>query len=91
MRLEDFLVLIWLVHTEVREKLSAACNLAEKPFAGGIILLVLMKVLRQFANGLRENGNLHLRRPGIALVGLVLGNDFLLLDTLERHKMRGGT
>ena len=53
-----------------------------------MVFLMRLKMLRQFANPLTQDGDLHFRRPGIRPVGTVLVNDSGLLFNrmLLRHK-----
>lgn len=83
MRLDDLLVLIGLVHAKIIEKLAAVRDFAEESPAGGLVLLVFLKVLGEELNFLREDGDLHLRRTRILLMRAVLGDEFLLCGTLE--------
>ena len=86
---DHLLVLLRLIHTEVREELAALCNFGEESAAGGIILLVFLQMLRQERDFLREYRDLHMGRPRVLLVRLMLGNQRLFCFSLERHKRNG--
>jgi len=79
MLLEDPLVFLGLVHLEVREDLSTLCDLPKEPATSGMILLMLMEMLCEFTNLLREDGDLHLRRSRILIMKTVFRDEPLLL------------
>lgn len=85
MLLEHLLVLLRLVHAEVREQFAALGNLAEQSPAGGVILLVLLEVIREHRDFLRKNSDLNLRRARILFVELAIRDQLLFGAALERH------
>ena len=85
--LENLLVTFRLVHLEIREEFTAACDHRQESTASGIILLVFLQVLRHVVNLLCENTDLDLRRTGVLGVGLEFSNDFLLIGFLESHSV----
>src|SRR5690606_22854884 len=50
-----------------------------------VVVLVLLQVLGEVLDALREQRDLHLGRAGVARLGPVLGNDLLLRGSVERH------
>lgn len=79
MFLEDPLVFLGLVHSEIREDLATLRDLPKEPTTSGVILLVLMEVLCEFTDLLREDGDLHLRRSRVLIMEAVLGDEPLFL------------
>ena len=86
MLLKHGLIRLGLIHLQVREEFSALCDLAEQTAAGCVILLVLLEVLRQEIDLIREEGDLHVRRSGVLGVHAVLLDQFLLVFALEHKK-----
>lgn len=86
MLLQYRLVLLRLIHAEVIEELATLGDLAEKTTSCREILLMLGEVLAQEIDLLGENGNLHLRRPGVFVVCAMLGDETLLGGGLECHR-----
>lgn len=89
MRLQHFLVTLGLVHLEVIEELAALRDLAEETPAGGEVLLVFGQMLAQEIDLLGEDRDLHGGGTGVALVGLVLGDESFLGSALEGHGIEG--
>ena len=87
MRLQHLLVLLGLIHAEVREELSALGDLAEESAAGGVVLLVLLEMLREHRDLLCKKCDLHLGRTCVLGMCPVLGNESFLLCALESHTM----
>lgn len=84
-RLEHLLVLRRLVHLQVHEELAALRDHAEQSFAGVVVLLVFLKVLRHLVDAARENRNLYRCGARVLCVILMLLDQCLLLRALQRH------
>lgn len=89
MFLDHFLVLLRLIHAQVVQEVSAVRDFAKEAVARGVVLLVIMQVLRQVTDLIRQNGNLHGRRTGVLLMLTMLGDEFLFLRALEGHNEEG--
>lgn len=90
MRFQHFLVLLRLVHAQVHEELAALRDLPQKPPARRVIFLVLLQVLRQERNSLRQDRDLHLRGPGVLRVQTVFRNEIPLRRALDSHTLVQG-
>jgi len=77
--LNDFFVALGVVGLKVIEQATTPAHHHKKTAPGGMILLVGLEVLRQLANALAEDRNLHLWTSGICGVRAVLTNDALLM------------
>jgi len=86
MLLYHFLILRRLVHAEIVQEIAAVCHFAKQSAASGVIFLVTLKMLRESANFLGDNGNLHLWRTGVFRVCAIFCDNRFLLCALERHK-----
>ena len=86
MLLYHFLILIRLIHPEVIQEIAAVRHFAQKSASGRVIFLVTLKVLRESANFLGDNGNLHLRGAGVFRVRAIFCDNRFLLCALERHR-----
>lgn len=84
-RLDDLGVSLLIIHLEVGKKFSALCNHRKKTTSCGIILLVILKVLGDLINTLRENSDLHLWRTSVLSVCLEFIDNLLLVCFLEWH------
>ncbi len=89
MHLQDLLVLLRLVHLQVREKFAAASNHAEQTLAGAVIFLVVLQVLRKEVDLLCKKADLNLRGSRVLRVGAVLLDKFLLGGALQWHRSGG--
>ena len=90
MRLQRLLVILRLVHLEVREQAAALGDFAKQTIAAGLILLVVLQVLGQFDDFGRQNRDLHLGGARVFDVRAVLIDQLFLLRPLECHKTRIG-
>jgi hypothetical protein len=72
----DRLVAIHVGALQVIEQAPALTDHHQQSAAGAVILLVALKVFGQMVDPLREQSNLHIRRPRVALVQLKLLNRF---------------
>src|SRR5918911_2651743 len=63
---------------EVVEQPAPLADQQQQPAAAVVVVLVLLQVLGEVADALREQGHLHLGRAGVALLGAVLRDDLLL-------------
>ncbi len=88
MRLQHLLIIIRLIHAEIREEFSALGDFAEESPAGGMILLMFLEMRSQKTDFLREDCDLHLRRTSVLGVGAMLRNQRSLRRALERHTGR---
>ena len=86
MRLKGLLVILRLIHAQVREQFAALRNFAEQSPATGVIFLMFLQMLRQIIDLLGQNRDLYLRGTGIFFVRLVLIDQLFLLSSLEGHK-----
>src|SRR5829696_4102854 len=75
-----------LLH-EIREKSSALTHELEEAAARVVVLREAAEVLGEIADPLRQERDLDLRRPGVAVLDGVLGDDLLLLLPRERHSI----
>src|SRR3990167_10875270 len=66
---------------KIFKKTSALVDLFHQPSARGMIFFVLAQVIGKVFDLCRQNGNLHLRRPRIVLVGLEFLNEVLFLSS----------
>ena len=64
---------------QVVEHIPALTDHLQQAAAGVVVLLVDLQMLGQVGDTAGEDGNLHLRGTGIALVGGVLEDDLLFL------------
>jgi len=77
----DALVTLGIVFLEVVEQATPLADQHEKTAARAVILLVRLEVLRQLANALAEQRDLHLGTAGVGRVRAVaVNNGFLLLS-----------
>src|SRR5664279_2856189 len=60
--------------SEVVQQAASPVDHHEKTAPGGMVLLMRLKMLRQFTNPLTQDRDLHFWRPGIRVVGTVLVN-----------------
>ena len=86
---DRLLIIFGLVHFKVIEERAAASDLAEKSAASRVILLVLLEMFGEHFDFLGQNGDLHLRRSRVLIMLAVLGDELLLVGTLERHTGEG--
>src|SRR5262245_57442049 len=63
---------------QVVEQAAALADELEQPAARVVVLLVGLEVLGELVDPLREQGHLHLRRPGVLLVRPELLDDHAL-------------
>ena len=89
MLLEHFLIVIRLVHAEIREELAALSDFAEQTATGGVIFLVIFQVISKESNRLGEDGNLNLRGTRVLCMRAVLGDKRLFLGLLDGHNYTG--
>ena len=74
----DIPITLWVLFADVLEQRGPCANHFQQSPAGGMVLAVALEMLGQLVNLLGQQGNLHLRRTGIALVHLEVMNDFSL-------------
>ncbi len=72
--LNDGFVAFGIRLSEVIEQAATLAHHHEKTAPGGMVLLMRLKMLGQFANPCAQNGNLNFWRAGIVLVPPVLCN-----------------
>src|SRR5262249_19854080 len=70
---------------QVVQEATALRDELQEPAARVVVLHVGLEVLREVADALAEEGDLHLGRPGVALVGLELADQLGLFLGLKRH------
>jgi hypothetical protein len=80
MFLNDGFVAFGIRLSEVIEQTATPAHHHKKTAPGGMILLVRLEMLRQFANPRAQDGNLNFRGAGIVIISPVLFNqcDFFL-------------
>ena len=72
--LNDDLVAFGIGLSEVVQQAATPANHHEKTAPGGMVLLMRLKMLRQFTNPCAQDRNLDFRRTGIRVVSTVLVN-----------------
>jgi hypothetical protein len=75
--LDYVLIALGIVVLEVVEQATALAHHHQETAAGGVILFVRLKVVRQFADPFAQHCDLHFRAASIFLVRAVPGNDVL--------------
>ncbi len=74
--LRNSLIAVQVRVVQVIQQTAALANHHQEPSTGAMILLVLLQVLSQVIDPLREQRNLHIRRTCIPLVELEIVNRF---------------
>ncbi len=64
-------------------------HLAEESSAPGVILFVILQMLREQGDLLRQNRDLHLGRSRVLRMRAVLGDEVFFLRALDGHKHEG--
>jgi hypothetical protein len=72
--LNNDLVTFGVGFSKVVEQATTLAHHHEKTAPGGVILLMTLKVFRQFTNPLAKDGDLHFRRTSVGRVRAVLVN-----------------
>src|SRR5271166_1293879 len=72
--LNDGFVAFGIRLSEVIEQAATPAHHHEKTAPGGMVFLMRLEMLRQFANPCTQDGNLHFRRTGIVIGSPVVGN-----------------
>src|SRR3954462_3379237 len=75
---DQLLVPAGVLALEVVEQPAPLADELEQPAPRVVVLLVGLEVLRELVDPLREQGHLHLRRPGVLLVRPELLDDHAL-------------
>ena len=75
--LDYVLVTLGIVVLEVVEQAATLTDHHQETAAGGVILRVCLKVVRQFTDPFAKHRDLHLGAAGIVIVGPEPGNDVL--------------
>ena len=75
--LDYVLVTLGIVVLEVVEQAATLTDHHQETAAGGVILLVCLKVVRQFTDPFAKHGDLNLGTTSIVIVGAEPGNDVL--------------
>jgi hypothetical protein len=73
---------------EIAQQTPALADEHEQPAAGVMVLLVRTQVLGELVDPAREQRDLHLGRPGVALGTAVLADQLLLLFRRQTHSSR---
>ena len=73
-----------LVH-DVIEQAAPLRHELDQPAPRVVVLCVRLEVLGQVRNALRKHRHLHIGRASIALLGAILGNQFFLAFSRDRH------
>src|SRR5690606_11964012 len=76
---------------QVAEQATALADEEEQTTTAVVVVLVLLEVLGEVLDALREERDLHLGRTGVALARRVLGHDALLRGSVERHGSPSGS
>ncbi len=73
--LNDGLVTVGVVRLQVVQQATPLADHHEKAAPGGVILLVALEMIRQFADPLAEDGNLHFRTASVRIMRAELRDD----------------
>jgi hypothetical protein len=76
--LDDRAITLDILFLQVVQQTSSLTDDLEKTPTGMMIFLVGAEMLSKIGDALGQKSDLHLRRPGVSLMGLELFNDFLL-------------
>src|SRR5687767_8060485 len=71
---------------EIAEQAAPLADEHQQSPPGMVVLRMLLEVLREAVDPLGQERDLHLRRPGVALVSAVLLDQALLAVHGERHR-----
>jgi len=75
--LDNVLITLGIVVLEVVEQAATLADHHQETAAGGVILLVCLKMVRQFTDPFAKHRDLNLGAAGIVIVGAEPGNDVL--------------
>ena len=75
--LDYVLVALGIVVLEVVEQTATPADHHQETAAGGVILFVRLKVVRQFADSFAKHRDLHFGTAGIVVMGAEPGDDIL--------------
>ncbi len=78
-------VALWARISQVSQKPSTLGNQGQQPFAGAMILLVRLEMLRKHRDSGAQQGNLYFWRPGVGFVALIPGENLLLCFNRQCH------
>src|ERR1035441_5743465 len=78
-------VALWARISQVSQKPATLGNQGQQPFAGAMILLVRLEMLRKHRDAGAQQGNLYFWRPGIGFVALIPGENLLLCFNRQCH------
>src|SRR4051794_3512427 len=81
----DRFVALWGRISQVSQKPTTLGNQGQQPFAGAMILLVRLEMLRQHRNSGAQQSNLYFWRPGVGFVALIPGENLLLCFNRQCH------
>src|SRR3954451_5640202 len=74
----DRFIALWARISQVSQKPSTLGNQGQQPFAGAMILLVRLEMLRKHRDSGAQQSNLYFWRPGVGFVALIPGENLLL-------------
>src|ERR1039458_8301687 len=78
-------VALWARISQVSQKPATLGNQGQQPFAGAMILLVRLEMLRKHRDAGAQQGNLYFWRPGIGFVALIPGENLLICFNRQCH------
>jgi len=78
-------VALWARISQVSQKPSTLGNKGQQPFAGAMILLVRLEMLRKHRDSGAQQRNLYFWRPGVGFVALIPGENLLLCFNRQCH------
>src|SRR4051812_19589556 len=78
-------IALWVRIAQVSQKPATLSNHGQQPFAGAMILLVRLEMLRKHRDAGAQQGNLYFWRPGIGFVALIPGKNLPLCFNRQCH------
>src|SRR5690606_26617225 len=83
--LDQLTVAVDVLLLHVLEKAAAPADHQQQAAAAVVVVLVRLEVLGELGDAVRQQRDLHVGRPGVAVAGAVLGDDLLLGGGVDRH------
>ena len=78
-------ITLWVRIAQVSQKPATLGNQGQQPFAGAMILLVRLEMLRKHRDSGAQQRNLYFWRPGVGFVALIPGENLLLCFNRQCH------
>src|SRR5581483_10612315 len=79
------LVTLWIRITQVSQKPATLGDQCQQAFAGAVVVLVRLEMLRQHRDTRAQQGNLYFWRPGVGFVALICGKNLPLCFNRQCH------